>query len=56
MTSKRSADTGNPAVEKYFDQRGHRNASFVVRDANAVNRPSAWAVKKAKQAPEVRGK
>lgn len=56
MASKRSADTGNPAVEKYFDQRGHRSASFVVRDANAVNRPSVWAVKKAKETPEVRGK
>lgn len=56
MATKRSADTGNPAVEKYFTERGHRDASFIVRDANATARPSAWTVKKPHKAAAPRDK
>lgn len=57
MAAKRSDDTGNAAVEKYFRERGYRGASYVVRDANAEHRPPVWSVKKAaSKSAEKRGK
>lgn len=43
MGKVRQADTGSPAVEKFFEERGYKGASYVVKDANAKNRPSVWS-------------
>lgn len=56
MAAKRSDDTGNAAVEKYFRDRGYRGASYVVRDANAEHRPPVWTVKKSPKNAEKRAK